>query len=198
MVTWNPSDKDSNVTLSNGNLTATGSATSGNVRGNFGRTTGSSTKFYYELTLTSVAGGGSCYAGFGLSTASLTTSVGGAGSAADRVVNGNTTVGSTASNNVGAAAAGNVLGLGLDLSTRLMTVYKNGVPAASQIAIALGAGTYYPMITVGSGDVVIANFGASSFIALPSGFEAWDFNPRIPTLPIRQAANQRPIRFIGL
>lgn len=48
-TTWNPADKSSEITLSNGNLTASSSLTGGSVRSVFSASAG---KYYWEVTQT--------------------------------------------------------------------------------------------------------------------------------------------------
>ena len=73
MTTWNPSDKNADVTLSNGNLTATAATNSVHLvaRGTTSKSTG---KAFYEVTL--VARDGPCSVGFANATASLSQSMG--------------------------------------------------------------------------------------------------------------------------
>ena len=65
-LTWNPDDKNANITLSNGDLTATAVGTSHkSIRATESKSSG---KWYWEYTITV---GGTQYHGIGLSTAAL-------------------------------------------------------------------------------------------------------------------------------
>jgi hypothetical protein len=55
LTTWNPSDKGSGITLSNGNKTATGSSGNFKVRGTTSHV--STGKYYFELNTISIVGG---------------------------------------------------------------------------------------------------------------------------------------------
>lgn len=199
-VTWDPADKEANITLSNGNLTATASVASANVRATTSRATGGG-KYYYELTFVSIASANSSY-GYGLTSTGMAGYLIGfqAGSVGSRGANGTTMVDGGGSITVSYTppTVGSVIGIGIDMGTRIMTLYKNGVASSVQLTTAVAAGTYKPMIGLGIGDSVTANFGASAFVALPSGFVAWDYNPRLARPSISRAANQRPIHFIRL
>src|ERR1039458_9310106 len=66
-TTWNPSDKGSNITLSNGNRTATGATAWNSVRGTTSSSTG---KLYFETVVT--ATDTAWIVGLGTSAMSLT------------------------------------------------------------------------------------------------------------------------------
>lgn len=173
VVTFNPADKDASITLSNGNLTATGT-TSGfkSVRGTIGKTAG---KWFWEVKLVA---GSSTIIGFGGSAVALNTFPGGDASTGDSYgyyTNGNRYVkgGITAGN---AYTTNDVIGVAIDLTGKTGEFFKNGV-SQGQFAFDVtmdNAGTIYPMVaTNANGVVVTANFGATAFAySIPAGFTA--------------------------
>lgn len=179
-TTWNPSDKVA-MTLTNGNLTATNTASPSGVRAVKGQTAG---QYYWEVTMATWVQG-STAVGFGLSTAALN-----AGTLAGWGIVSKTT-GSIIINNIGsgsslgARASGNIIGIALDIDNQLCWFRVapagnwNGSGTASPggtggVSISTIAGTQFPCF-LGSNlnEQAIANFGASAFSgAVPSGFTA--------------------------
>lgn len=167
-ATWNPSDKGSGCTLSNGNLTvsASGYSNSG-VRATIGKSTG---KWYWELTVVS---GSYNLASVGPNTWSLAASamsgcwgyLQATGDAYNNS-NGGVTYGATWT------TAGDVIGVALDMTNGTVTMYKNG---SSQGTMASGlSGTFYPTWSTGNNAASLtANFGASAFAySVPSGYNS--------------------------
>lgn len=161
-ATWNPVDKDVNVTLSGGNLTAV-SSTSSSVRATIGKSSG---KWYWEIHVDS---GTTISIGIAQSTDSLATIAGNDVTSWGYLYQGNI------QNNSGLVAgpvttytAGDVIGVALNLDTNSIRWYKNNV---SQDAESISAGTYYPVVSWSATST--ANFGATTMAyAAPAGYNA--------------------------
>ena len=174
VVTWNPLDKGSAVTLSNGNLTM--SATTGFNNGNVRATKGvSSGKWYWEIKAIS---GAYFMIGIGNINASLV--------AGDWSGNNTRLYYSSGTKYPGALAYGatyttnDVIGVALNMDTGTLTFYKNGVSqgvAFTDVKSAVGA-TIYPYQSCGNFSLaysVTANFGATTFsYPIPTGYLALD------------------------
>jgi hypothetical protein len=177
--TWNPSDKTSAITLSNGNLTLTTTATANQgIRGTLSRSSG---KFYFEYTQgTSLAN----RVGIADSTHVLT-----AGLGLDSVSAGYATSGAiyyATSLSVSAATytAADVIGVAVDTTNGLIYYSKNGTwqnsanPSSGTGGLAyVTTAAVFPAwgmlaATVNSGTL---NVGATAFsYPTPTGFSAWD------------------------
>ena len=169
-ATWNPSDKSANITLTNGNLTATTSGGAGNlVRSTIGVSSG---KWYWEYNTFSMG----MLMGISDGATSVNTDPGfSAGSYASYSDNATTKL---KFNNSSSATYGIVygptatLGIALDMGAGTITLYINNV---SQGVMYSGlTGTIYA--TVGQDTAVFsatANFGATALTYTPpSGFNA--------------------------
>ncbi len=181
--TWSGTD-NSNVTLSGGNLVLTSaSGGDGAVRGTDSASSG---KFYYEATLT--AGGGTNDTDVGiangsavLSTAPNTTNL----IAAYYPGSGTLWINGSNVATVGSAVAGNVIGVAVDLSAKLIWVRVgtgnwNGSPTDNPATGAGGksfsgfAGPYFPFGGAHATDTWTTNFGGSAYTnGPPSGFGNW-------------------------
>lgn len=175
-TTWNPADKGSGATLSNGNLTVNGNENSGWARSVFGASSG---KWYWEITTT-----GSPRAPVpGIGTSAATADVPGTDAngygfywinALKIRNNVYTAYGS-------ALGTGDVLGIALDLDGGSLTFYKNGVSMGVAFT-GIPAGTYYAMTagdTNGTTSNTVANFGATAFAyTVPTGYQA-GFGPNL-------------------
>lgn len=185
-TTWNPSDKNGTIALSNGNLTLTPSG-QGGVRSVQSLTVG---KTYSEYTFVGPTNISSSAIGVANSSAFMTTAIttginvaicNGAGAIA---VNG------TAQTGVGAFAVGGVCCVAVDVGASLIW-FRNGAagnwngsgtanPATgvggySLSTLAAGAATLYAYGggTITNATPVTANFGATAFIGtVPAGFTA--------------------------
>lgn len=179
-ATWNPADKDADLTLSNGNLSwTTGVAEFASARANMGKATG---KWYWETNEVEGVGGTYAFGGIAQNTFAMT----------------NNWVGSTP----------DTISAPFPMALNLGEVYRNsgiiatiaGVPALTahtirhkldmtagtyELAVLGGAftqvatgltGTWFPACTtrfVAGAGVGTANFGASAFVySVPSGFNA--------------------------
>ena len=190
MSTWNPLDKDTSITLSNTNHTATaigGSDTA--VRGTTSHTTG---RYYLEYTVTQ-AGGLRGVRGFAASTQSLTTPPPPTGTllhAFGLDNGGNSTVG-------GGSGAGNPTGhvvcLAIDMNAgKYWGRYDggawfgsgtgadpatgvNGLNYTTVIPLGTPIFAYTVIIDFGTRPVITINAGDTAFAqAIPGGFVAWD------------------------
>jgi hypothetical protein len=175
-ATLNPADMaPSNITLSNGNLTDVSSLGSG-VRGTIGKSSG---KWYYEVTVSALAAGYPPVIGIaGASNTLVEGWVGtseftywGSGGVLIWLNNQRTAYG------VG-TAAGDVIGVAVDLDNRQVTFYHNGTSmGVAYTSTTLPAGTYYPFVTDPYGSTaattMTVNFGQNPFkYSVPAGFNA--------------------------
>lgn len=181
-TTWNPSDKGSNITLSNGNLTVT--LTAGNeynsVRATVYKASG---KWYWENTIQGQSGG---IPGVGIATASanLATYIG-----ADQygwcwLNNGNVYNSGSVVASIGAFTVGDVLGVAFDADNHTIKFYKNNTLKGT--VSSLPSSDFSPTATVHNAlpyDQITANFGASTLAYTPpSGYTPLDgisFKPQI-------------------
>lgn len=190
-TTWNPSDKSASITLSGGNLIATGTAVAGGVRGTTSQATGQ--KLYFELVVSGVTPGASSRPGFanaGMSlVATLGSNTGGVGW--------NPNTGGVVCNGavIGTAvtlAATDTAGFALDFVNNKIWVRKNG-------GIWNNSGTADPtsnvggftMTGLGTGPWFICWLNNSTNLTAftmspapaspPSGFSDWDSSAPPPT-----------------
>ena len=169
-TTWNPSDKGSACTLSNGNLTGSAPAANGTVRSVFGASSG---KWYWEIKTTSTTY--SPGIGVGTASAALTNYPGSNsggwawfGNEGKKYTNGvGTAYGSAGS------IAGVTIGVALDMDAGTVTLYRNGVSMGTMYSGLTG--TIYAMCG-GNASVAsnfTANFGATAFdYSPPAGHNA--------------------------
>jgi hypothetical protein len=183
--TWNPLDKGSGITLSDGNLTATGdSATLYGVRGTQGHS--GSGKYYFEVLVNSVTGGsanldvGVANATYSLG-AGVTFSSGNSWGIANfpALLYGN---GSTRLSGVSVSAS--VIAIAVDFSAGNIFIRYSAsgwLPVATSSDPTTGAnpafstiaGTLYPCVVCKSAGVT-ARFKAAAFtLGMPSGYSAW-------------------------
>lgn len=172
-ATWNPSDKGTGITLSNGNLTAAANTTGWHgVRSTISKTSG---KWYWEITVNATAEHMN-----GIANSSVTLDRV-SGNFADETsgnvylywTDGNKTSGGSSAPAYGAAyASGDVIGVAMDMDGGTITFYKNN--SSQGQAFSGITGTRYAFFGSGSSSAsVTANFGASAFAyAVPSGFNA--------------------------
>jgi hypothetical protein len=188
-TTWNLADKSTVITLSGLNLVATANtaSASGGVR-TIASLTG--VKLYFEITLTSLGGGG-LYSGIASATASVITAPGGAGTVTVASTSGNILVGGAASGvSLAAFSAGQIVCAAADLIGNLVWFRKGAAGlwnnnAANNPATGVGgisissifgatpAFGYSAFQVVANGTSLSANFGDSAFTGVvPSGFLA--------------------------
>lgn len=175
--TWNPSDKDAGITLSNGNLTAenTSSALWRAVRSIFSKSSG---KWYWELTI-NVANDDNFMIGFGTSSETLTYPGATAAGYGYRGATGDKYHNSVYEDYGDAYTASNIIGIALDFSKGKGWWRKNGIwqasgdPAAGTNEAYSGiSGTFFAMVSLyQAGNKITANFGATDFAySIPDGF----------------------------
>jgi len=187
---WNPSDL-ANMTLSGGNLVATGNSTStdGSVRAVANHSTG---KYYYEVTVTNIgaaadsgcgiANGSTSLTGAPFSTSLIAAAYGGSGNI---WVNGSNPA------SIGTASNGDILGVAVDTGGQLFWVRRNTgnwnnnasanpSTGANGFSTSGFAGPYYPWCSA-TADATnhsswTANFGATAYAhqdSTVSGFGNW-------------------------
>jgi hypothetical protein len=169
-VTWNPSDKNAGVTLSDGNLSATASSWVA-ARATTSKSTG---KWYFEVTVSSGATGAIGYVGWGSASAALDNALGidvygwGWGNSAGPYKGHNGTFTGYGT----APAATNVIMVALDLDAGKIWWGKNGTwfgspagdPGAGTNAAYSGvSGTLFPMVAPFLTGKITANFGGTPF-----------------------------------
>ena len=186
-TTWNPSDKEAGITLSNGNLTAknTNNAICG-VRAVNSKTSG---KYYFEVTCTTFTGATNAV---GMASATFSrTQFGNSSSGLTGICSLNragTVIvdGGTAGVSFGTIASGTVICVAIDLTAkrawfRLGAAGNWNTNATNDPAAGIGgvstpnlggATPAYPIAGVNNtNDLVTANFGDSAFVgAVPAGF----------------------------
>lgn len=185
-VSWNPSDKDTYVTLSGGNLIAAAGGpvvSQGAVRAISGYSSG---KYYWEETV-DIWASGNTGVGIALSSANLSTVPTNPVGAAILYQGGTIYVnGSYSGVSMGARTAGQIIGIAIDVSAKLIwfRVAPSGNwnnsgtanPATGTGGISFSAlvGAVYPLAAFNLvGDQITANFGGSAFSGtMPSGFSA--------------------------
>lgn len=176
-VTWNPNDCNSNITLSNNNLTATRSTVAVayyGVRATIGRSKG---KWYWELTLN-----GSTYMVLGVANASSSLSSGTQQFQTGALLyyNGGYKENETTQISYGSSSTTNdVIGVALDLDNKQLEFFKNGVSMGVAFTTELtNLGTpLYPFVKMytASAFSFTANFGATPFTyPAPNGYAPYN------------------------
>lgn len=159
-VTWNPADKNADITLSGGDLTATNATASwASVRATTSRSTG---KWYFESTV-SVAE--DCGLGVGYSTAGLT---GGPGDDLDGW-------------GFYRSGSASIFQIAIDLDTGSLWmgydgIWSSGDPGAGTSPNWTDAiGTLFPMAGIINSATMTAHFAEADLTySLPAGFTAWE------------------------
>jgi hypothetical protein len=180
VTTWNPSDL-LNVTLSNGNLTATAPSAAGGVRAAAGASSG---KYYWECTCNATQANEGV--GMGTATASLTSGV---STVAFLITSGQIYVnGSNVASGSG-FSTGNVICVAVDLTNSLIwfrvgaagnwnnSSSNNPATGVGGVSISVLTKPLFPQVDMsgGNGASYTANFGASTFAgAVPAGFSPWN------------------------
>lgn len=187
---WNPSDKASEVSLSNGNRTATRSNSANNNAAVRAVTAKSAGKFYFEVRVDATVGsGGGDYSIYGIASSGLglnayvgstAASYGYEHSTGNKYNNGSGT-------GYGAAlTAADILGVAVDLDNGKIWFAKNntwqasGDPAAGTNAAYTGiSGTFYPAASLyktgTTQHTLTARFSPANLTySPPSGFSAWE------------------------
>ncbi len=184
-TTWNPSDKGAGQTLTNGNLTLTGTTVEA-VRSINPHTTG---KYYFEVTLDAVTGD-SQSTGVANSTFVVTTFAGNTNSAAIFYNSGNMLVGNVTALTIPAISVTHIACHAIDLTNGKWWVrdgasgnWNNDVignqnPANNTGGVNISSIVSGNMFAAGtsdsSGATTTINFGATAFTGTaPSGFGNW-------------------------
>lgn len=160
-ATWNPADKDANVTLSNGNLTCVTGVSNKGVRSTLGKSSG---KWYCELTRT---GTGGVYAGISTASVDLTSPTP-VGTLSYLTSGGIYNEGSF----VGAYDSidnGDVWSMALDADAKTVKFYRNGIQQGSTATYTFSNPVYLRAVLNSTADTLLANFGATAFAYPPPG-----------------------------
>ena len=183
-TTWNPSDKNAAITLSNGNLTYSGANNAdAGVRSIASRSSG---KYYWELTLDAFQNGVAIFAGIASASWGLDHMSSSAQSIGWRD-NGKVQQDGSDLATIESWSGGTVLGFALDLDNAKIWFRKDGGnwnndaganPATNTNGIAVSgltgavyAGGDVGLVGGGATTTITANFGATAFAqTAPSGF----------------------------
>ena len=186
-ATWNDADKHATVTLSFDKLQAEGapSLLYGNVRCDAGI---SADKFYWEISVVSLAGAAVLGVGVASSSASLggsaSTYIGADSGGIGYYSNDGRAYRSGAAVGSGAATpflAGDVIGVALDRDANVVRLYRNGVLVWT--ISSLPTGTLFPVVSLYSGARVSANFGNTGFFYTPpAGHTGISDAPALPSM----------------
>ncbi len=195
VVTWNPSD-ESSMTLSNGNLTATGTTSAGSVvAGVRADVSASSGLGYFEVTMGTLSNNNT---GIGIANSSWPLTTEGALSADSLnaiAIGGIWINGTNENSNWGGITSSGTFGIAIDFTNKLFWIAKisggvvsgnwNGQSGADPVAEVHGVsfssitGPWFPSFSsvhASSGEAATANFGATSFAlsTLPTGYQAFN------------------------
>ena len=165
--TLNPLDKGANVSVADGNLTATVTSTGGIVLSTFGVSSG---KWYWEMTRN---GGADCVIGIANAFANRTAYLGFDSNGWGYIGSNGNKINNATSAAYGASyASGDVVGVALDMDAGTVTFYKNG--SSQGTAYSGLTGIIFAAFGTGNNtDSVFANFGQRPFAyTAPSGFRA--------------------------
>ena len=179
----NPLDKGTNVSATDGNLTATISSTGGTILSSIGVSSG---KWYWEMTRN---GGTDCVIGIANSSASRTAYLGSdangwgyIGGTGNKVNNGSSVAYGTA------YATTIVIGVALDMDSGTVTFYRSNVSQGTAYSSLTGI-IYAAFGTGNNTDSVYSNFGQRPFTYTPpSGYVALN-TQNLPTPTISNGAN---------
>lgn len=173
-TTFNPSDIGTGITLSNGNLTAAGTAGFKSARAVAGKATG---KWQVEYRLSVGAAG---IVGMGKATALLTNFSGSNANSWGYYTTGAFYFANVAAQTNTTWTTNDIIGMAVDLDNLTIQFYKNGVAQGTAYALkdngsggAWVPGTMvYPMASP-NGTTIVMNAGATAFTYPISGFNAW-------------------------
>jgi hypothetical protein len=166
--TLNPLNKNSGVTVSNGNLTFSGASVNQGITGTIAVSTG---KWYYEASLVTISGTAPML-GFVISQGWDLGYVGnfGGGYAYEAGGTRYTNGGASAYSGASSYTVGDIIGVALDLTAGTLTYYKNGV--SQGVAFSGLSGTFLPALSAQTNTWNV-NFGQRAWAyAPPAGFNA--------------------------
>lgn len=173
-ATWNPADKGTLITLSNGNLTAinTNASSRSAVRGTLSKTSGL-WKFEITVNAGTVISVGTASANIDLN---ITASYLGQPPLEESLgydANGRVTTGGSGGVTEPGYVSGDTVSIELNAATREVYFQKAGSPRSSVYVMA-GTGAIFPVIQLRSSAQVTTNFGASAWAITPSsGYVGW-------------------------
>jgi hypothetical protein len=171
ITTWNPADKNANVTLSGGNLTATQTAasTDGAVRGTTSKSTG---KWHFEVY---VAAGATGRPSMGIANSSQSLSASNGADSAVIFQNGTPVIAGVSQPLVTAMTTPGYMAIEVDLDNSDIYFQFNGGSRDGPYDISGISGPFFPFVCVfNTGNSGVANFGQSAFsVAVTSGYSAW-------------------------
>jgi hypothetical protein len=159
----NPLDKSTNVTLSNGNLTATVSDVNFGTRSSMFVSSG---KYYWEFTITALGSA----AIVGISNSAWPFDYLGSSSGSYSYASTGDKYNNATATAYGATyTTGDIIGVALDLTAGTLTFYKNNTSQGT--AFSSLSGTFCPALSGNGGTVTNANFGQRPFsYTPPAGF----------------------------
>lgn len=189
--TWNPADKSANITLSNGNLTATVGILGGLVRSVLST---SSLARYFEVTVDTLT---AIRINIGVANASAATAL---TSPSTNDVLAYQSDGATAfivKNNVNVATVatftvGDKIGVLYDSAFSTVTFYKNGVLQYQATNANVPTGALFPatiFATAGTAGATTTNFGATAFTYLPTNVTSTNLSSTTASLPFSAQDN---------
>jgi hypothetical protein len=171
-ATMSATDKDASITLTNGNLTATGTVAGfRSARANTGKSAG---KWYWEGKVT---GAGGVMVGFGTSAAALNNFAGSNDVSIGYYTTGTRYRGNGTDGTQASYTTNDVIGVAIDIDAKTATFYKNGV-SQGQFSLVTNLATaglvIFPMVTTNAnGAALLMNFGAAAFAYTPpAGYSA--------------------------
>ena len=162
-ATLNPLQKNTNLTISNGNLDAVGTGSNQSTYGTIGVASG---KWYWEVT----ANGGMDIGIANASGITLTTYVGSTASSYAYDSNGQKYTNGSGSAYGASFTTNDVIGVAFDADAGTLTFYKNGI-SQGQAFSSLTSGPYFPGFSTATASYS-ANFGQRAFAHPVSGFKA--------------------------
>lgn len=176
-ITWSPTDKTSNMLLSNNNLTVdtVSDGSWGGIRASIGKASG---KWYYEIIVEAAHD----YFGIGIATESFVLDSPYDGRC-PYIWQSNSSCGGPGNpwsiTDIGPIMTGNIIGVALDLDNKTCTLYRNGQVTSKGTVSITYTGTIYPFIgkysTSSISQKLTANFGRQAFqYPIPSGYQAYD------------------------
>lgn len=177
-TTWNPSDKDAQVTLTNGNLTAecgAGAGSFNSVRSTTSKTSAAGKRYFENLV--DSRGTTLMYLGIGTSGVGLSVNPDAeAGAVVWQISNGNISANGVTVGTEATLTNGDVGQIAIDFATQKIWFGKNntfgGNPSAGTGGYSFTNATYFCLTTL-SVDQVSSKFDGGFTFTPPTGFSAW-------------------------